>query len=120
MTDQQHDPYAQPASYGQPTPPNQSIYIQQSPAPAGNGLAIASLVVGIIALLMSWILGLNWFTSFPAAIVALILGIVAIRRPTGKGMAIGGIITSALTLLVVIGETVAMAMFIGNAAQYAH
>ncbi|MCM2255071.1 MAG: DUF4190 domain-containing protein [Vicinamibacteria bacterium] len=67
-----------------------------------KGLAIASLVVGILSILTLGCLGVG-------ALTGLVLGIVALRRATGspqqysgKGLAIGGIVTSGLSLLLLI------------------
>src|SRR5262245_30585351 len=64
-----------------------------------KGLAIASLVLGIISIPTLGLLVVG-------AITAIVLGVIAIGRikkePAiygGKGMAIGGIITSAVSLL---------------------
>jgi type II secretory pathway pseudopilin PulG len=64
-----------------------------------NGLAIASLVLGIISIPTLGLLGVG-------AIIALVLGSIALNRikkdpatHSGKGMAIAGIITSAFSLL---------------------
>ena len=63
-----------------------------------NGLAVASLVLGIISIPTLGLLGLG-------AITAIVLGSIALNRikkepatHNGKGMAIAGIITSALSL----------------------
>lgn len=66
-------------------------------APAGhpsNGLAIASLVTGILALLTGFII-----IGFALGIAAIILGAIGLRKPGGKGMSIAGIVTGALGLL---------------------
>lgn len=67
-----------------------------------KGLAIASLVVGIFSILTLGCLGVG-------ALTGVVLGIVALRRATGspqqyggKGLAIGGIVTSGLGLLLLI------------------
>lgn len=60
-----------------------------------NGLTIASLVLGIISLVL-WCM---WFLSIPCAILALIFGILGLKKP-GKGMAIAGVITSAIALAI--------------------
>jgi type IV pilus assembly protein PilA len=72
------------------------------PQPRKQGLAIASLVLGILSLPLMCALGAGILT----AIVGLILGIVALvktnRAPEefgGKGMAIGGIAVSAVCFL---------------------
>src|SRR5262245_2568900 len=64
-----------------------------------NGLAVASLVLGIISIPTLGLLGVG-------AITAIVLGSIALNRikkdpatHSGKGMAIAGIITSAVSLL---------------------
>lgn len=68
---------------------------------ARKGLAIASLVLGIISIPTLGLLGVG-------AITAIVLGVIALSRikkePAtygGKGMAIAGIITSAVSLLLI-------------------
>lgn len=58
-----------------------------------NGFSIAALVLGIVSLVLCCF----WIVSIPCSILALIFGILAIKKP-GKGMAIAGIITGAITL----------------------
>jgi len=79
------------------------------PAPhQSKGLAIASLVLGIIGVLTSWVI-----VGLPVSIVGLSLAIPAVRRIQGKGMAkaglvlsiIGAAIAGVLTVLFII-ETV--------------
>lgn len=60
-----------------------------------SGFAIASLVLGIISLVI-WCL---WMISIPCSILALIFGILAVKKP-GKGMAIAGIITGSIALAI--------------------
>jgi hypothetical protein len=66
-----------------------------------NGLAVASLVLGIISIPTLGLLGVG-------AIVALVLGVIALKRikkePAvygGRGMAIAGIITSVVSFLLI-------------------
>jgi Domain of unknown function (DUF4190) len=97
-----HPPQAQyqqygPPSYGPPAGP---------PPKRGAGLAIASMVLGIIALLLSWIPIINNVAAI-IAVVGLGLGIPALiraRRGThnGSGMAITGLVTSVLAIVLVI------------------
>jgi hypothetical protein len=115
----QPPPYGQPAPYGQPSPYGQQQpypYGQQPPYPYGqppygypgqsagtNGLAIASMVLGIL-----W---LYWVGS----ILALIFGYVARRQirerhQSGGGMAVAGIVlgwigiaTLVLVIVLVVG-----------------
>ena len=92
-------PYQQygPPSYGPPSGP---------PPKRGAGLAIASMVLGIIALLLSWVPIVNNVAAI-IAIVGLGLGIPALiraRRGThnGMGLAITGLVTSVLAIVLVI------------------
>ncbi len=83
--------------YGPPSGP---------PPKQGAGLAIASMVLGIIALLLSWIPIINNVAAI-VAVVGLGLGIPALiraRRGThgGTGMAITGLVTSVLAIVLVI------------------
>lgn len=57
------------------------------PAP-GTGLAIASLVLGIIGLVL-----------IPLAVVALVLGIIALTKGQSKGLAIPGVVLGGLGTL---------------------
>lgn len=59
------------------------------------GLNIASLVLGIVAIVLCCM----WFISIPCAILSLVFGIIGIKKQ-GKGMAIAGIITGAITLAI--------------------
>ncbi len=68
--------------------------------PPKNGIGIAAMVVGIVALFLFWIP----FLGVIVAIVGLVLGIVGIRKAsrgeaTNKGMAIAGVATGGLALV---------------------
>ena len=65
----------------------------------GKGLAIASLVLGILAIINSFIPFLN-FISYIFAILAIIFGIIGIVKKTGKGLSIAGLILGGLTIIV--------------------
>lgn len=69
-------------------------------APQDTGLAIASLVLGVFAISTVWIpfVGLIAWILAP---LGLILGLVALKRPVGagRGVAIAGIVCSAIGLL---------------------
>ena len=68
---------------------------KEGPAPVGpNGLAITSLVLGILAFLSGW-----FFMGFVFGIAAVILGIIGLKKPGGKGMSIAGIVTGGLGAL---------------------
>jgi type IV pilus assembly protein PilA len=77
-------------------------YAPPPPAPPRQGLAIASLVIGILSLPSMGCLGVG-------AVLGIVLGIIALKRAGerpreygGRGFAIGGIVSSALSLLVAI------------------
>lgn len=74
-----------------------------APQQQSNGLAIASLVCGIIALLLSWIPFVN-LLAFVLGLVAVGTGIGGIRRARTpgvgqKGLAVGGLVTGIIALL---------------------
>ncbi len=60
--------------------------------PEANNLAIASLVLGILS-----IFGMGPLTGIPA----IITGFMALKNPAGKGMAIAGIVTGSLSIVLV-------------------
>lgn len=94
-----------------------SDYNPQPAAPPSTGLAIGSLVVGIIALLLA-IIPIIGMLSWILAPAGLIMGVLAVNKPAGKGLAIGGIVTSVLALLVCILWVVGMgAMFAAAGAS---
>lgn len=75
---------------------------QGGPAPAqSNGLAIASLVLGILSIVFG-IIPVIGLISWILAPVGLVLGFMALGKPTGRGMAIGGTVTSGIGLLICI------------------
>jgi hypothetical protein len=92
---------APPPPYSYP-PPYQP-YQPYAPAPTTNGLAVASLVCGIV----SMVGGLACLIGAAAAIPGLIMGLMALSRigrsggqEKGKGMAIAGIVTSGVGIVV--------------------
>lgn len=66
-----------------------------SPQPT-NGLAVASLTIGLIAFLSGWIP--IW--GFVTGVAAVVLGSIGLKKSeSGKGLAIAGIVTGGLALL---------------------
>ena len=65
----------------------------------GNGVAVASMVLGIVALVIAWIPFIG-VVGLVAAVVGLALSVPAMRRsrPSGprRGIAIAGLVTSAI------------------------
>ena len=65
-----------------------------------SGLAIASMVCGILSVVICCGMWISWILS----VVAIILGAVSLsKRQGGRGMAIAGIITAVFGLLLSIG-----------------
>lgn len=76
------------------------------PAPQGNALAVTSLILGIVSLCLGPLTGL----------VGLILGLIALRKPSGRVMAIIGLVLSGLFSFGYIGVGV-WAYFEGQKVQ---
>ena len=74
---------------------NNQIQNKNTTSNSVYGLNIAALVLGIVSIIL-WCV---WFISVPCSILALIFGIIGAIKP-GKGMAIAGIITSAISLAI--------------------
>ena len=62
-----------------------------------NGLAVASLVLGIISVPLF----LLWFISVPAGILAIIFGAIALKSP-GRNMAIAGLVTGCVGISLIV------------------
>lgn len=73
---------------------NPNMYQQPMAPQEKKGLSITSMILGICGLL-AWCIPC---CGFPVTITGLIMGIIGIRKG-GKGMAIAGIIMSAISLL---------------------
>lgn len=70
-------------------------YQNQGPAPY-NGLAIASLVIGIVSIVPCCLFP---YLCIPLNIVGLILGIISRKKPYGRGMGLAGIIVNIAFLV---------------------
>lgn len=93
-------PYVQPPSPGAYQANSYVYYPQaayyQPPAQMGQGQAVASLVLGIIAVITS---SSFFIIAPPCAIIGLVLGILAKKKGNG-GMAIAGIVLSSVGLAI--------------------
>lgn len=63
----------------------------------GNGFGIAALILGIISLLM-----FCTFINILPAVLAIVFGLIQITRYNQKGMAIAGIVTGAVSIVLLI------------------
>lgn len=78
-----------------PTPPAEpAAPAPVSPTPT-NGLAVAALVTGIVAVITGWVP----FWGLLVGVAAVVLGILGLKKATGKGMAIAGLVTGAVGAL---------------------
>ncbi|SCZ79550.1 DUF4190 domain-containing protein [Pseudobutyrivibrio xylanivorans] len=79
--------------------------LQNGDAPANYGLAIASLILGAVSLVFFLFL-----LNIISAIIAIIMGFIFIGSTKagakGRGLAIGGIITAVLSIVLCIGSYV--------------
>jgi hypothetical protein len=103
----QPPPFPYPAQAPGAYPPQQ--YAAPQPYPAGyayaapqqgNGMAVAALVLGILSLILSWLL----VVDFILAVLAIIFGAVGLstagkRGGAGRGLAIAGLVLGALTIV---------------------
>ena len=92
MTDDAYRDEA-PDSYGSP-----------DRRPSTNGPAVAAITTGLIALALSWVPGVN-LLAFVLAIVALVTGFMGLSRAGGpdmggRGMAVTGIVTGVLAIVI--------------------
>jgi hypothetical protein len=95
---------------------------QNTPPPsnpeAGKNLGIAGLIVGIISAIFSFVPCLGMWAIVPA-IVGIILSAISMKQagPGGsKGMAIGGLVTSIIGLLIA-AYWLYLAMAVGKAIE---
>lgn len=90
-------------AYGQNGQQDGGSFYHSSSKPDGNGFGIASMVLGILALVF-----FCGCINIPLAILSIIFAIIHISRKTGSnGFAVAGIVTSVisviLTIMVIVG-----------------
>ncbi len=78
-----------------------------------NGMAMAAMIVGIIGMILAFIPFIG-FLSWILCPLAIILGIIAMKKVVGKGMAIAGIATGAIGLVICILWVVGIASVASN------
>ncbi len=116
-------PYGQPPygppPYGTPMPMGYTVWARRDT----DGRAVASLICGVLSLVLGFMcVGL----AIPVPIVAVVLGVLARRdiaasggRTAGSGMAVVGIVTGAIGIVVALFFLVFFGMAIANAAEVA-
>ena len=98
-------PAGGPTGPGAPVAPQAPAYAGAPVAPS-KGLALTSLILGILSLIFVWVP----VAGALGGIIALILGILALRKRQSKGLSLTGIITGALAT--VIGLFVTITFFV--------
>ena len=94
-------------------PPPPAMPMSSAPASGGKGMAVTSLILGILSLALC----LYWFIALPLGIVAVVLGVMARKKGVGAGMALAGIITGAIGIA--LGLILAVLTFTGGGiAEY--
>lgn len=93
--------YGQAPQYQQvPMMPNQTINIGGMVVAPGNGMAVASMVLGIVAILFAFVPLIGVFIAFPCALLAFIFGIIGMVRGSriqkNFGMGLCGLILSII------------------------
>lgn len=106
----QQPAYSQPA-YGQPA-------YGQAPAPRPSGLAVTSLILGIVALVLGFLPFIGLISVF-LGLAAVIIGIIALRRLQPRGLAIAGIVTGALGIVTAILITTVLSVLTARVAEEA-
>jgi hypothetical protein len=114
--------YAQPSvplmAPGMPGMPGIPVGIAVA-QPESNGLAVTSLVLGIVGAVFS-LLGFTvvcGFLSFPLGVIGTILGALGARKTYHKGMAIAGLILSIVAVVITIGWFVLFAIVESSPAR---
>lgn len=104
-------PYGQQPEYGQPASPyGQPTYYGMAAEP--KGLSIASMCCGIAVFV-----GFGFFVL--PQVAAVILGHMALKKePTGKGMAIAGLVMGYLGIVLVIVFWIFIAIVAATASRY--
>lgn len=84
--------------------------------PQSSGLAIASMVLGILSVLTAWI-PIIGMIAWILAPLGLIFGFISVGKPVGRGFAIAGLISSGLGLLICIAWVTFFGAVINEAAK---
>lgn len=74
---------------------NENVTNNNSVTKDRKGFAIAALVLGIVAIVLSCL----WYISIPCGILALIFGILG-RKSSKKGMSIAGLVTGVIGMII--------------------
>ena len=87
-----------PAQYPQQAyfPPNQQpVFVAPAVSEPGAGMAVASLVLGILSIVTFW----GWFLTLPLSIIGIIMGALGRRSISRRGIATAGLVCSIIGLV---------------------
>jgi hypothetical protein len=105
-----------PPGYGAPafSTPGGGFQPSQGGSGSGsNGMAIAALITGILGLVTFWLCGFGGLLGIVAVVLG-VLGLQKAKKEPGepqKGLAIGGIVTGALAIVLGAGIFIAVVAF---------
>ena len=68
---------------------------------AAKGFSITALILGLVPILIIWIPVVN-FLVVPIAVLAIIFGVIGLKRENAKGLSLAGLITGILSLVLFI------------------
>lgn len=74
---------------------NKTTETVETPVQESKGLSIASMVLGIVSVVLFCI----WYISVPCAILAIIFGIVGMKKG-GRGMGIAGLVLGIVAIAI--------------------
>lgn len=80
----------------------------------GKGLSIASMVLGIVSVVLCCL----WYVSLPCAILAIIFGVIGKKRD-GRGMAIAGLVLGIIAVALYVLAVVGVVGIFNGLASYA-
>jgi hypothetical protein len=88
-------------------------------APEGNGVALAALIVGVVALVAALVPFVN-YGSWLVALVGLVLGVVALARKNGRrSVAVAGIVISSAAVIASVVLAILYSLLMATAAGMA-
>lgn len=106
------------SQYGQDLGRHEQAYTQMYGEKPRTGMAIASLVLGILAFLTCWA-PIGSYAAVIMALLAVIFGIFGVRRTSGRGMAIAGLILGGIALVVSVLASIFWTTIFVDAARVA-
>lgn len=119
MSEPPQDPYAPPAPGHGYAPPAPGYGYAPAPPPTSptNGLGVAALVVGVIALLICWVPVIGVLAGLTAAGLGIGGWVRGRRTGGGVGLAVAGTVLGALAVVLGILATLLLFSLLGTLAD---